>query len=253
MSRAIVTCAASRDCSRRQLVTCTPSLLMITAPGGSETAAFSRRVGRRPKPRRRSAPSQNRAGSNSSFSLSTASCTSIEPLAVLMACEVDCTCRGETLAGPLGHRQHGLAAGVTCATWRCGTVDVDAAACGIETTNSSLPGAPPMLISAPTSVLRAVTTPIERRRQLREAFQRLDAIDVGLQRIDLRLLGGHVAGALVDLLLGHGVRLQQPLPALGGARRQRGVAARGRQLGLGLPSVVDRGRASRFRRAAARP
>ena len=75
---------------------------------------------------------------------------------------------------------------------------------------------------------------IERRIDLFEALQLLQAPHVGLGGRERRLARAEVAGGLVGLLPGDGIFGQQLLPSLGGDLRNLLVGLRGCQIGLCL-------------------
>ncbi len=104
--------------------------------------------------------------------------------------------------------------------------------------NSSVPLLWPALISAPTSVLRAVMTPVERSNHPLERLQVAQPRHVGRGRLGGCGLRGRIAGLLVRVLFGYGLGRQQSLPPRVGALGEILVCARGRQIGLCLGQLL---------------
>ncbi len=74
---------------------------------------------------------------------------------------------------------------------------------------------------------------VERRDQALESCLGDQAVDVGLRCLDLGHIGIPGEGALVDVLLGHGVGAGQRLPTLRGDLRELGIGLGDAQIGAG--------------------
>ena len=90
-----------------------------------------------------------------------------------------------------------------------------------ETTNSARPALESALISAPMSVLRAVTTPSNGAVMRLKSASASSRSTLAWAALRQRRLGGEVAGLLVAVCLETALAAAQRLPALGGDGGQR--------------------------------
>ncbi len=79
---------------------------------------------------------------------------------------------------------------------------------------------------------------VERHHDTGKPFHRDDAVDIGLRRLDQRLLGGEISDLLVDFLFGNRIRTDHRRPALGCGLRERGIGLRTGEIGARLEQLL---------------